>query len=243
MQFLRNEGWENIWNEVGAVVKNIGWPESLQEENKRTRKRKRTLTEEDCEDENVESLTAEMKFKREVFYVILDQVIGDITIRFTSIHELCKLFSVLWEFRNLSEGEIKNKTTDLVRKYSTDLQQEELVDEINGLKSIFVANFGHETMQPLELINALQKANLTRLFPNLCIAIRIYLTIPATVAGAERAFSVLKRIKNVMRSTMCQDRLSSLGILSVEAQLAKEINVEAIIEDFASKKIRKASLY
>ena len=42
-----------------------------------------------------------------------------------------------------------------------------------------------------------------------------------TVAEAERSFSVLKRIKNYLRSTMCQMRLTSLETLAVESELAK----------------------
>ena len=41
---------------------------------------------------------------------------------------------------------------------------------------------------------------------------------------------------------MCQDRLSSLGVLTVEAQLARIANMEAIIDDFGSKKARKANI-
>ena len=39
-------------------------------------------------------------------------------------------------------------------------------------------NFGHKQLNPLELLNHLHKTNLTNMFPNLCIALRIFLTIP-----------------------------------------------------------------
>ena len=72
-----------------------------------------------------------------------------------------------------------------------------------------------------------------------CVALRIYCTLPVTVAEAERSFSVLKRIKNYLRSTMCQMRLTSLGTLAVESELAKQ---NEIIETFANKKARKAAV-
>lgn len=74
------------------------------------------------------------------------------------------------------------------------------------------------------------------------MALRIFITIPATVASAERSFSVLKRVKNVLRSTMCQNRLSSLGVLAVEKELAKNTNLDAVIDDFTMKKARKGTL-
>ncbi|XP_050059883.1 uncharacterized protein LOC114132402 [Aphis gossypii] len=55
-------------------------------------------------------------------------------------------------------------------------------------------------------------------FPNINIALRILLTIPVASAGAERAFSKLKIIKNYLRSTISQDRLSGSNIFQLEIQ-------------------------
>ena len=79
------------------------------------------------------------------------------------------------------------------------------------------------------------------IFPNCCVAFRIYCTLPVTVAEAERSFSVLKRIKNYLRSTMCQMRLTSLGTLAVESELAKQLDFNELIETFANKKARKTA--
>jgi hypothetical protein len=65
------------------------------------------------------------------------------------------------------------------------------------------------------------------------------LTIPVTVASAERSFSKLKIIKNYLRSTMSQIRLSSFSIISIEKKIAKEINTSDIISTLANKKSRK----
>ena len=40
----------------------------------------------------------------------------------------------------------------------------------------------------------------------------MYKTVPATVATAERSFSKLKLIKNFLRSSMPQERLSGLAL-------------------------------
>lgn len=45
---------------------------------------------------------------------------------------------------------------------------------------------------------------------------RLLLTIPVTIANYERSFSKLKFIKMYLRSTMTNQRLNSLAILSVE---------------------------
>ena len=65
------------------------------------------------------------------------------------------------------------------------------------------------------------------------------LTVPVTVASAERSFSKLKLIKSYLRSTMSQERLSGLGIISIEKELLEEIDYKTIIHNFASQKARK----
>ena len=57
-------------------------------------------------------------------------------------------------------------------------------------------------------------------YPQMEILMRIYLAI--TSVSAERAFSVLKRIKTWLRDSMEQDRLSSLGILSIKNNFCKK---------------------
>jgi hypothetical protein len=41
---------------------------------------------------------------------------------------------------------------------------------------------------------------------------------------------------------MCQERLSSLGVLAIEKELTKNINLDAVIKEFDMKKARKGTL-
>ena len=75
--------------------------------------------------------------------------------------------------------------------------------------------------------------------PNLATAIRILLTITTSIASCERSFSKLKLVKNYLRSTMSQDRLSSLVLMSVESEVLDKIDMSDIIEEFAAKKARR----
>lgn len=205
-----------------------------------TRKRKRNATEryidEDDENENADDHQRTI-FKLEVFNIILDSVIGDMTVRFESVHSQCEFFPVLWFGKEMTTDQIQEKTSALVKRYPEDLG-----DELQSLKLIYSANFGEKTLSPWDFLNAIKTSNLENLFPNLIVALRIFITIPASAASAERSFSVLKRVKNVLRATMCQDRLSSLGVLAVEKELAKNTNLDAFINDFAMKKARKGTL-
>ena len=70
------------------------------------------------------------------------------------------------------------------------------------------------------------------LFLNTCIAYQILLTILVTVASTERSFSKLKIIKSYLRSTMSQERLSELAILSIENEILEELEYKNLISQF-----------
>jgi hypothetical protein len=76
-------------------------------------------------------------------------------------------------------------------------------------------------------------------FPNASIAYRILLTIPITVASAEKSFSKLKLLKSYLRSIMSQERLNGLAILSIEQDLLENIEYKNLISNFAAQTVRR----
>ena len=54
-----------------------------------------------------------------------------------------------------------------------------------------------------------------------------------TNCSGERSFSKLKRIKNEQRTSIGQDRLNNLTLLSIEHELLRKIDVDDIIARFA----------
>ena len=63
--------------------------------------------------------------------------------------------------------------------------------------------------------------------------------MPVTVASGERSFSKLKLIKTYFQSTISQERLDNLAMLSIENDIAKTIDLQNILRNFANKKARK----
>ena len=95
------------------------------------------------------------------------------------------------------------------------------------------------TIKELSHLLIIENSSLVTSLPDVCTAYLLFLTLPVTVATAERSFSKLKLIKNYLRSTMLQDRLSGLAILSIENENAKKMDVDELVNIFAEKKCRR----
>ena len=100
---------------------------------------------------------------------------------------------------------------------------------------------GEELSRVTERVKVLtMEGGLTSALPSLVRLMQIFLTIPTSSASAERSFSCLRRLKNYLRSTMEQERLSALAILNSEQETP--IDMDFVIHKFASKAPRKLKL-
>ena len=66
----------------------------------------------------------------------------------------------------------------------------------------------------------------------------VLLTTPVASATAERSFSVLRRLKTYVRSTMKNDRLSPLVLMHIHQDF--EVDLYIAMEVFVSVKTRRA---
>jgi len=140
--------------------------------------------------------------------------------------------------------DIKKWSDDLALLYSVDLNGSELYIEVQSFKfqaSTLIESF--KTAISYDFLKFIHQHSLQDVYPNLEVELRIFLTMPVTTATCERSFSKLKIIKNYLRSTMAQERLSNLTIISIEQELASKMNYTSVIEEFASKKARKVQIF
>ena len=92
---------------------------------------------------------------------------------------------------------------------------------------------------PTSLLQHLRECDIVDAYPNVEVALRIYLTLPASNTEGERSFSVLKRLKNRLRCNISQDKLSDTSILTIESDITEALKCEKIIDNFATSKARK----
>ena len=180
-------------------------------------------------------------FKELVCDKIIAEVKKGITKRFEAARSITSLFSFLWTYQQLDDSKL-NEKCDRFASFYSDVDKDELLEEVKTLKLIHTANFGQQTLTPLTLLNQIMQNKLGHLFPYFIISLRIFLTLPVTVASAERSFSKLKLIKNQLRSLMGQQRLVDLAVMSIESDLTRKVNFDDIIDSFAKAKARKMPL-
>ena len=77
-------------------------------------------------------------------------------------------------------------------------------------------------------------------FPNIYAALRVLATVPVTSCECERAISVLRRLKTYLRSTMSEERLNGLALMSFHRYY--DIDFEDVLNRFARQHARKLEL-
>ena len=97
----------------------------------------------------------------------------------------------------------------------------------------------YDESQAVWMYKIIIDSNMIECFPNVETGLRLYLSLMISNCSGERSFSLLKRVKNFLRSTMSQDRLTALSLLSIESEILRSLNFEDIIHEFATAKARK----
>ena len=77
--------------------------------------------------------------------------------------------------------------------------------------------------------------SLKEAFPTLLKLLQIALTIAVSTAKCERSFSALKLIKSYLRSTMSEQRLVDLAVLSIERDLSQQLSLDEVVNQFAGR--------
>lgn len=73
------------------------------------------------------------------------------------------------------------------------------------------------------------------MFPNLRAYLETLVVVPCSSATAERSFSMLRRIKTYLRSTMSQARLNHCCVLNAYSDLVQTLDVTSLMKEFVAK--------
>lgn len=248
MKNMRNK-FESEFAQIENEATKLAQTCDINTEYKQQRRRKRKrFHEETAEDEGV--VDGRKKFIVESYLVALDSVINSTSTRFDHFKNVASKFSCL-DPKHFDTAENVGKLEFLADMYSDIIESPtNLVDEFLSFKDMhkeIMSSIADSAEELFELtINNVLKfmiANgMCSIYPNLSILYKIFLTLPINSAGAERSFSRLKLIKSYVRSTMGEERLSGLSLISIERQLASEVDCSKVIDHFARMKPRRKKL-
>ncbi|XP_062198785.1 uncharacterized protein LOC133901428 [Phragmites australis] len=230
----RNEGFASSLIIAKGIASEMGVEASFPI--KRCSIRKRQFDETDCAEAN---LQAERAFEVDYFFVMVDIAITSLKTRFEELQEFKSIFGFLMSstiLKSLNGTELKDRCTKFAETFSlagsSDVELNDLISEL----SVMQLTLSNRPMSAMEIFKFVRDADC---YPNISVAYRILFTVPVTVASAERSFSKLKLLKNHLRSTMSQERLNGLATLCIEKKLLDEIDIDTIINDFASRNVRR----
>ena len=158
--------------------------------------------------------------------------------RLNSYKNIQEKFGFLSNLIELSKEDIRRAATKLMEYYVNDfedcfpwelIQFSELYKTVGGRER----KKSHNTSTELEMLLLLNQNMCTQSFPNVHIALRIYLSMTTSNCSGERSFSKMKRIKNEVRSCMGQHRLSLLSLMSIENDILESLEFNDLINSFA----------
>ena len=224
---------DTYWNRLFTYVESVAKLNSIDIiENRPSRKRK--LPSRLSDDNTVllestglrEVLTTSQQFKVNLYYPILDAFLMELNCRFSGRNiELMKAIHACNP--KCSQFLEPEQLQPLVDCY--DLNYESLrMESILGKQTLANKTMGSTADVYKELLP------LKEAFPTLLKVLQIALTICVSSASCERSFSALKRIKNYLRSTMNEDRLVNLAILSVEREISQSLSLDDAVDKFCA---------
>ena len=162
---------------------------------------------------------------RAVWYPYLDAILQSLNDKFSS-HQLTVLKLVAL-IPSLIEDYQWMQVVDCWRMYRSELaSEEEVQSEFEQWKDCCLNMPKSERPKtPLEALDVIPHR-----LHNIRVLLRIFCTLPVSTCTAERAFSALKLLKNLLRNRMQDERLTGLALMYIHPEI--DIDISAVIERF-----------
>jgi hypothetical protein len=184
-------------------------------------------------------INAKDNYRSQVFYNSLDSMIGELSERTHGLEEVTLLFGFLQPqyLSSCTRDDLGSHAHSLSQRFPTQFSIE-LGAELHAFKTAFFPAISvHPTVS--DYLRYLVETQQSDVYPELEVLLRLFLTLPIGIASAERAFSLLKRVKTYLRNTMGQQRLTDLSILAIEKEIAAKVDLSAVIAEFTAVKARR----
>lgn len=173
----------------------------------------------------------------DIFDVVIDKVVRCLDQRLSVYKELTDIFGVLFMSETTSNSKVTKHANALLCAYPSDLNSS-FAKELIQFRSFMC----EQDKSPSKMLNTVLELGLQSVFPNVYMALRMFLPLPVTNCEGERSFSHMARIKNELRTRMSQQLLNSLAILAIESDLVRDLDFTEVVEEFSRRKARKKTV-
>ena len=170
-----------------------------------------------------QELSSTIDYIDRLYFPLIDSILVELNDRFssTTLSMIKSMSAVYPESENFLN-------VDVIDEFALhiDADRSNLKNEFQVLKSMFNSENTSSIFEFLRRIIPLCTA-----FPQTMKMIKGALTMPVSQVTCERSFSKMKIIKNYLRNSMSDDRLSHLTLLSIVRDIV--IDYESVVDKFA----------
>lgn len=205
------------------------------DEPKLPRKRKAPARIEDCFGGKAapEYLNDAVSYYRRIYYESLDQIVNAIKDRFDQ-----EDFRTYVNLENLlikaARGEeLSQELGSVLKSYGKDFDENRLEVQLETLQEY--CKDINDTVCIRSIVSVLRHFEVKYHLSEVVKLAKLILVMPATNATSERTFSLMKLIKTYLRSTMRQDRLNHLMILSAYKDRLDQLDLIKVASSFIDK--------
>ncbi|KAH3864340.1 52 kDa repressor of the inhibitor of the protein kinase-like [Dreissena polymorpha] len=184
--------------------------------------------------DNIEAGTPEDYYKRNMTIPFVDSFLSEMSTRFSELHSKAAMgLKVIPD--NLCNSQTTITASDF-DWFEEDLPSpQSLPSELH----LWKAKWRGISDRPTTLQDSLKHCDV-KLYPNVRTVMEISCVFPVTSCECERSISALGLVKSKLRSSMGQDRLSSLCLLSIHREM--DIDIKQVVREFARNNPRKMAL-
>lgn len=205
-----------------------------------------------CETGNAEAYHSSSveEYYRKIYFEVIDSAASRITDRFDQpgYATYSNLEALL--LKAAHKEDFSHEINEVTSVYKDDLNTSELKTQLE----IFGATFDdspdtsastprpskiHDVIKHLKSLSTSQ----THLLEQVYRVCRLLLVLPATNATSERSFSVMRRLKSYLRSTMSQPRLNHVMVLNIYKELVDELDLRAVATEFVGSNEHRLRLF
>ena len=187
-----------------------------------------------------DGLSAIEEMKR-IINEIANRLKTELSERSGRVCRLADKFSFLVKLDSIDVEKMKHLNTmklqsqNFANHFETDVNSSFLYEEIVDCLTLFRSENRAFPKNAKDFLASLVEIG-WHVFPTLCIAYRLLLTIGYSIASCEQSFSKLKQKETYLRSSMSNQGLSSLSLISNEKQFLTSEVKEAVVQTFADSK-------